>query len=194
MECITCALCIDACDEIMDKIGKPRGLIDYMALRDETAERAGAQPKSVWRHIFRPRTILYFTLWAGIGVALIVALFVRSPFDLNVSPVRNPLFVTMSDGAIRNTYEVRLRNKQHDARSFSFAVEGADGLVVAVEGAPSAIAEVPADETLSRRLYVTAPAGSEIATQATTQLDLVVRDEVDGTTASVGTIFHGKGE
>ena len=40
LECITCALCIDACDDIMDKIGKPRGLIDYMALTDETRERA----------------------------------------------------------------------------------------------------------------------------------------------------------
>ncbi|QIR84825.1 cytochrome c oxidase accessory protein CcoG [Paracoccus sp. AK26] len=194
MECITCALCIDACDEIMDKIGKPRGLIDYMALKDETAERAGAQPKSVWRHIFRPRTILYFTLWSGIGVALIVALFMRSPFDLNVSPVRNPLFVTMSDGAIRNTYEVRLRNKQHDDRDFSFAVEGADGLTVAVEGAAAGIVRVPADETLGSRLYVTAPAGSDLAARATTPLNLVVRDEVDGMTASVGTIFHGKDE
>ena len=108
--------------------------------------------------------------------------------------MRNPLFVTMSDGAIRNTYEVRLRNKQHDARDFSFAVEGAEGLAVAIEGSPSGTVEVPADETLSRRLYVTAPAGSDLATSATTSLDLVVRDELDGTTATVGTIFHGKGE
>lgn len=194
MECITCALCIDACDEIMDKIGKTRGLIDYMALKDETAERAGAAPKSVWRHILRPRTILYFTLWAGIGIGLVVALFVRSPLDLNVSPVRNPLFVTMSDGAIRNTYEVRLRNKQHEPRPFSFAVEGAEGVIVAIEGAASGAVEVPADQTLSRRLYVTAPAGSDLASGETTSLDLVVRDDTDGTTATVGTVFHGRGQ
>jgi polyferredoxin len=42
LECITCALCIDACDDIMDKVGKPRGLIDYMALTDE-AQRARGQ-------------------------------------------------------------------------------------------------------------------------------------------------------
>jgi cytochrome c oxidase accessory protein FixG len=41
LECITCALCIDACDDIMAKIGKPRGLIDYIALTDETREREG---------------------------------------------------------------------------------------------------------------------------------------------------------
>lgn len=41
LECITCALCIDACDDVMARIGKPRGLIDYMALKDESAERPG---------------------------------------------------------------------------------------------------------------------------------------------------------
>src|SRR5690606_13171468 len=127
LECITCALCIDACDEVMDKIGKPRGLIDYMALKDETAERSGAAPKPVLKHILRPRTMLYFTLWAGIGVALVVALFLRSPFDLNVTPVRNPLYVTMADGAIRNTYALRLRNKQGAERDFAVSVTGSDG-------------------------------------------------------------------
>ncbi len=64
MACITCALCIDACNDIMDKIGKPRGLIDYMALKDETAERAGSPPKPLMAHILRLRTMLY-TLWAA---------------------------------------------------------------------------------------------------------------------------------
>jgi polyferredoxin len=54
LACITCALCIDACNDVMDKIGKPRGLIDYLALTDETSERAGNPPKSVWKHVFRP--------------------------------------------------------------------------------------------------------------------------------------------
>ena len=65
-----------------------RGLIDYMALKDEAMERAGGHPTRVWRHVFRPRTIMYTTLWAGIGVALIVALFLRDPFGLNITPVR----------------------------------------------------------------------------------------------------------
>jgi polyferredoxin len=44
MACITCGLCIDACDEVMDRIGKPRGLIGYLALSDEVRERAGKPP------------------------------------------------------------------------------------------------------------------------------------------------------
>ena len=82
LECITCALCIDACDEIMEKIGKPRGLIDYMALSDEGRERAGEPPRNIWRHILRPRTILYTSLWSLVGLGLVFALFIRPVIDL----------------------------------------------------------------------------------------------------------------
>ncbi|MDO9527073.1 MAG: cytochrome c oxidase accessory protein CcoG, partial [Gemmobacter sp.] len=94
LACITCGLCIDACNDTMDRIGKPRDLISYLALTDEIAERGGKEPKSVWKHVFRPRTIMYTVLWAGVGAAMIVALFVRSDIDINVTPVRNPTFVT----------------------------------------------------------------------------------------------------
>ncbi len=85
LECITCALCIDACDEMMEKVGKPRGLIDYMALSDEASERSGNAPKNIWKHILRPRTILYTTLWSLVGIGLVVALFMRSDIDLTVA-------------------------------------------------------------------------------------------------------------
>ncbi|MDO5612072.1 MAG: cytochrome c oxidase accessory protein CcoG [Paracoccus sp. (in: a-proteobacteria)] len=192
LECITCALCIDACDEIMDKIGKPRGLIDYMALRDETAERAGGAPKPIIRHILRPRTLLYFTLWAGIGVALVVALFMRSPFDLSVSPVRNPVFVPLSDGSIRNTYEVRMRNKQHEARPFAVTIDGAEGLIVTLEGVQGNVVTVAADETYLQRVYVTAPADSQMARAGQQRIEMVVTDTTDDISASTSTVFHGR--
>jgi cytochrome c oxidase accessory protein FixG len=122
LECITCALCIDACDDIMDKIGKPRGLIDYIALTDETRERAGKAPRPIWKHIFRLRTIIYTTLWSTVGIGLTVALFIRSDIDVTVAPVRNPQFVTLSDGSIRNTYDVRIRNMTHQPTDFAITV------------------------------------------------------------------------
>ena len=61
----------------MDKIGKPRDLIGYFALQDEKPERAGGQAKNIWKHVFRPRTILYTVLWAAVGIGLVVALFLR---------------------------------------------------------------------------------------------------------------------
>ena len=41
LECITCALCIDACDDVMGKIGRPRGLIDYDSIANDERRREG---------------------------------------------------------------------------------------------------------------------------------------------------------
>ena len=193
LECITCALCIDACNEVMDRIGKPRGLIDYMALKDETAERDGHPPKNVWKHIFRPRTILYTTLWSAIGVALIVALFIRSPIDINVTPERNPLYVTLSDGAIRNTYTLRLRNKHGDDRPFVISYASDAQLDMALEGFDTLEVVVPADATFTQRLYVTAPAGSSAAKAERTDIRLWISDSVGGDRVYADTVFNGAG-
>ncbi|WP_405050594.1 cytochrome c oxidase accessory protein CcoG [Sediminimonas sp.] len=193
LECITCALCIDACDDVMERIGKPRGLIDYMALTDETRERAGHPPKPVWQHVFRPRTILYTVLWALVGVGLIVALFVRSDIGLTVAPVRNPTYVTMSDGAIRNTYDVRLRNKHGEERMFNLAVKGDPSLRLQIEGTPYSAVPVPADSTLQQRVYVTAPARSDPAMSERVDIRIWVEDNANGDRVYKDSIFNGKG-
>ena len=193
MECITCALCIDACDEVMDRIGKPRGLIDYMALKDETAERAGGKPKDIWKHIFRPRTVFYTTLWVGIGIAMVVAIFLRSPIGFNVTPVRNPLYVTLADGSIRNTYEIRLHNKHGEARPFHISITADEPLVVALEGQEQTVVNVPADATATQRVYVTAAPGSKPATTGRTEMRIWVVDLTEATDrVHTDTVFNGK--
>jgi cytochrome c oxidase accessory protein FixG len=192
MACITCGLCIDACNDIMDKIGKPRDLIGYMALTDEVRERAGETPKSVWSHVFRPRTMLYTVLWAGVGIGLVVALFLRSPIDVSVTPVRNPTFVTLSDGSIRNAYDLRLRNMQGTDAQFTINVTSAARLETALEGVEGLTVTVPANETMQQRVYLTAAAGSEAAAADRTEVRLWIAEE--GTTNRVhhDTIFNGK--
>ncbi len=215
MECITCALCIDACDDVMARIGRPRGLIDYLALDDEppTAPRqsaavaglaeapagdvAGAtqppwQPKPLWQHIFRPRTIFYTTAWAAIGVALVVALFIRPEIDMTIAPVRNPTFVTLSDGSIRNAYDIRLRNKHGEARDFRLSQVGDTGLQLALEGALDRVVEVPADASRLQRVYVIAPPQTRAAGQSRSDLRLWVEDITSGERAYGNTIFNGK--
>jgi len=194
LECITCALCIDACDEVMDRIGKPRGLIDYMALKDEAAERAGGKPANIWKHIFRPRTLMYTALWSGIGIAMVVALFMRSPIGFNLTPVRNPLYVTLADGTIRNTYEIRLHNKHHDNRPFQISVASDDPLTISMEGEPTPVVTVPADGTSTQRIYVTAAPGSRPALAQRTPMRIWVVD-LTKTNDRVhnDTIFNGTG-
>jgi len=192
LECITCALCIDACDEIMEKIGKPRGLIDYMALTDEANERAGKPKIPVWKHVFRLRTMIYTALWAAIGVGLVVLLFIRSDIDMTVSPVRNPQYVTLSDGTVRNTYDVRIRNMQHDETSFAFSLTSETALDMEVEGAEGLSVTVPADTTQSHRVYVTAGPDSPAGNRERTEFRLWLEDEASGTRTSTDTVFNGR--
>ena len=193
MECITCALCIDACDDVMDKIGKPRGLIDYLALSDEMAERAGAKPVPLWRHVLRPRTILYTVMWLAIGFGLVYALFIRSDIELTVSPVRNPTYVLQSDGAIRNIYDVRLRNKSGDERQFHLSLTSDEILRIELEGKEASLSlNVPADTTVLQRVYITARPQDNAAVQDSTALRLWVEDVDSGNRANQSTIFNGK--
>ena len=193
MECITCALCIDACDEIMDKIGKPRGLIDYLALSDEPAERAGAAPRPIWQHVFRLRTIIYAAMWSLMGIGLVYALFIRSSIELTVSPVRNPTFVVQSDGAIRNIYDVRLRNKSGDDQQFRLSLTSDEVLRIELEGREGQLVfPVPADSTVLQRVYVTAKAEDPAATAHTTDLRFWVEDVGTGSRASQATTFNGR--
>jgi cytochrome c oxidase accessory protein FixG len=194
LACITCGLCIDACNDVMDKVGKPRDLIGYLALSDEVAERAGQPQKSVWKHVFRPRTILYTVLWAGVGVALVVLLFLRVDMDMSVSPIRNPTHVVLSDGSVRNAYEVRLRNMTNETRAFTLSVTGPQGFDVALEGSQDNTVEVAPDEQLNQRVYLTAPAGTPAASATRTDLRLWAEDTGVKERMFADTNFNGQGE
>jgi len=192
LECITCALCIDACDDMMQKIGKPRGLIDYLALSDETLERAGNPPRSIWKHIFRPRTILYTTLWSVVGLGLVFALFIRSDIDVTVAPVRNPTYVTLSDGSIRNTYEVRIRNMHGEDRPFRVSITGDLTMNVELEGTIYDSLTVSADEMKIQKVYIIAPPGSDAAESERVDVRIWIEDLINGDRAYKDTIFNGR--
>lgn len=192
MECITCALCIDACDDVMAKIGQPRGLIDYLALSDQPEERAGKPPKSIWKHILRPRTVLYTVLWSLIGFGLVFALFIRADIDLTVEPVRNPTFITLSDGSIRNTYTIRLRNKHGEPREFRMSLTSDQVLRIALEGTTRNVITVAPDSSTIQRVYVTARPQDGAATTAHTDMRFWVEDVQSGERAHRDTTFNGK--
>jgi len=194
LECITCALCIDACDDMMTKIGKPRGLIDYLAFSDMEREKAGQAPRSLFKHVFRLRTLLYTSLWGAVGLALLVALLVRTDIGLSVSPVRNPTFIVLSDGSVRNAYDVRMRNMQGDDMTFALSVEAiADDLIVEMEGIDGTEVLAAADETTKVRLYITSPKGSEFTTSDSSPVRVRIENVETGTTSFTDTVFNGRG-
>jgi polyferredoxin len=194
MECITCGLCIDACDEVMDRIGKPRGLIGYLALSDEIRERKGETPIPVAKHVFRPRTMLYTVLWAGIGVGLIVALFLRTDIDMSISPIRNPTHVVLSDGSVRNAYDIRLRNMSNEPRQFFLTVADQPSIRLTIQGAGGQLVTVAPDQQVTQRVYLTAPPGTTAARDSSSPVRIWA--SVPGDTARIysETIFNGRGQ
>jgi cytochrome c oxidase accessory protein FixG len=163
ISCITCALCIDACDRVMNEVGRPRGLIDYLTLEDGTREQAGGHPRPAWKALLRPRTVVYFLIWGGIGLGLLFALGARSHIDISAAADRNPPYMLMSDGSVRNAFTVKLRNMQSRPRTMRVALEGLPGAQMWTDetsrddAARTVERTVPADETAVLRLYVIAP-------------------------------------
>ena len=194
LACITCALCIDACDDVMDKIDKPRGLIDYITLEEADSERAGNPVAPVWKSIFRPRVILYTVLWSAIGIGLVAALILRTDITIAVEPVRNPINVTLSDGSIRNAYELRLRNMTGAEREYRIAVAGSTDVTLELQGFEGTVVTVPADTTFRQRVYLTAPPESAAAASSLLQLAISVEDTATGATASESAAFRGRQE
>ncbi len=165
LECITCALCIDACDAVMARTGKPKGLISYATLRDYNANIQGVRAPTTWRSFVRPRTFVYFGLWAAIGLAMIYFLLARDRLDINVLHDRNPVFVKLSDGSIRNGYTVKILNMVAKPRTFRLSVLGLPGAVMTRAGsdeAPGAQITVSAapDRLRALKVYVKVARGA----------------------------------
>ncbi len=161
--CITCALCIDACDKVMAQIGRPRGLIDYCTLDDAAIEKAGGTAKPLLKTLFRPRTLAYLSIWTAIGVAMLFSLGARTRLDLSVQQDRNPIYVQLSDGAIRNNYTVKVRNMETRPRKILLKVSGLEDAKMWTQDGSRETAShqvevsVEPDSVLKVRLFVAAP-------------------------------------
>ncbi len=154
LECIQCALCIDACNEIMDKVGRPRGLIAYDTVRNLEMEPHGAAPIK----LFRPRVVLYASAIAVVGAIMLTALVLRPNLEVSILHDRNPLYVKLSDGGIRNGYTIKLLNKLYEPHSFHLALAGLPGATLTVVGqehAAQPVITVPPDQLQALRAYVT---------------------------------------
>ncbi|MGI9351350.1 MAG: cytochrome c oxidase accessory protein CcoG [Rhizobiaceae bacterium] len=188
MECITCALCIDACDGVMQKLGLEKGLISYATLNDYDANMALAgasknihEPKIVpanirnkdgklsnrvahfsWSSIFRVRTLVYLAIYCAIGLAIIFSLLMRDRLDVKVLHDRNPQFVMLSDGSIRNGYELKILNMKGEAQQFLITAGGLLSPLISEAGVTSGqsgwiVTDVEPNKLKSVRLFVTMP-------------------------------------
>jgi len=179
LECIQCALCIDACNDIMGKIDRPRGLIGYDTIaKQEVAAHGTTAPL----RIVRARTLLYAALIGLVGAIMLVALLNRTTLEINVLHDRNPPYVLLSDGGIRNGYTVKILNKLHQPREFSLETRGLAGAGLAIVGMEAgAKIRVSTDDLRELRVLVTLPP-TQVARIESNAIPfaLVVRDVASG--------------
>ena len=193
LECIGCALCIDACDEIMDKIGRPRKLIAYDSFTNLKAESHGDR---VPYRLIRPRTMLYAAIFTLVASVMLYGLLTKAVLEVNVVPDRNPLFVEVSGGGIRNGYTVRILNKKHGEHKFAISVTGlkdASLSYVGIEAGEPPVA-VKSDDVRAVKVYVTVPGEEAAQMPSTANIAFIVHDTADGTETTRHTNFRGPGK
>jgi cytochrome c oxidase accessory protein FixG len=158
IECINCGLCIDACDEIMLRVERPKGLIAYDTDEAVLAREQGRKPVYP---LVRARTAYY-----GVALTLVTGLMAwglatRTPVAFEALHDRNPTFVRLHDGAVRNGYTLKIDNRSFEPRKFSVALAGLPGSTMQTPGAaptagPLAVQLEP-NQVLAVRVLVKAP-------------------------------------
>jgi len=186
LECINCGLCADACDEIMDRVGRPRGLISYDT--DAAVEARAAGKPAVYK-LVRPRTLYYAGALALVSALMTWGLTHRSMIDLHVLRDRNPMFVRLHDGSVRDGYTLKIANRSFYSRSFTVSFEGLPGARLKTPGAPATrgdlVLTVEPNTVRSARVFVIAPPAA--ARAASIPAAFTVRDAKE--TARVATVF-----
>ncbi len=127
-ECIGCGACIDACDPVMEKIGKPRGLIRYTT---ENALEKHFGATEVVGHIMRPRIILYTVILILICAATAWSLATRVPLMVDVIRDRSTLSREADDGSIENVYNLKFMNTTEKLQRYRVTVDGLEGVKLA---------------------------------------------------------------
>ncbi|MGH8679707.1 MAG: cytochrome c oxidase accessory protein CcoG, partial [Burkholderiales bacterium] len=119
-ECIGCAACIDGCNQVMDKMGYPRGLIRYDT---ENGLKKHFTPTQEIKRVLRPRVLIYSAVLWAIIFAAGFSLMSRVPVKVDVMRDR----ITTAGGddpVIENVYRLQVMNTSETAQSFTVSVSG----------------------------------------------------------------------
>jgi polyferredoxin len=175
----------------MAKINRPSRLIAYDTDLNVRRRQEG-QPVGI--KLVRGRTILYAVIMVIVAGVMLFSLATREMSGLSVIHDRNPLFVALKDGSIRNAYTVRLLNKALEPRRFVLTIEGLEGAELEIVGATAAAAgrhiiEVGPDRTAEARVLVTRH-GAPLS-EDSVPVTFVITDETTGETARVSDNFRG---
>jgi cytochrome c oxidase accessory protein FixG len=181
MECIACTQCIDACDAIMDRVGRPRGLIRYSS-KEQLAGGA--------RHLLRARTLVYPAVLALVVGALVVAGGDRPAADVWVLRGDGPPFQVLPSGEVSSPVRIRVENRGDELRRYTLTV------VDPVAGAHAIVArprwELAGGASVESPLFVVSPRSAFVAGKR--GLQIVVRDDAGFVHTTDVTVLGPQGE
>ncbi len=164
MECIHCARCIDACNEVMTKVGKQLGLIRYSS----QSVLSGAKPR-----FFRPRVVIYPIILLLVSSALLFMSATHADADIRFIRAKGQPYYTLPTGEISNQIRLRITNRTREPHTYT--VEPAtDGFRIESD---SEIADLAPGETASATLLLTARPEAIVGKGGSFRVPLTIRDD-----------------
>lgn len=207
LECIGCGLCIDACDDIMKKLDRPTGLVAFETFANIDASNAATRAMSPCAarldagmaartapRFIRPRTLVYAAVLSAVVAVMLGAWLLRQTVTLAVIRDRAPLFVSLSDGGIRNGYTVKIANKDRVAGELTLVLESPTRLLLSVQEAqelgPNRFRVTTRGDGITQwRALATLPPGER--TQESTAVTFRLLDARGRTVVSERSVFLG---
>ena len=164
LECVSCTACVDACNDVMVRVGRQPGLI-----RHTSAHAIASAAPAPW---LSPRVAAYAAVWIALVIAVTTLLATR--LDLDVLILRQPgtMYATVAGGDVANFYTVQALNRTRHVTPFSIDVIEPGGATATFLGPPG---QVDPYSVAEARLLVRVPRRS--LTGASTPVKLAVRSQ-----------------
>ncbi len=162
LECVNCTACIDACNSIMTRVKKPKGLIRYASYN---SIKNGVQ------RLFSPRMAGYSVVLTMLVILLTVLLVMRTPVEATILRVPGVMYQELPDGILRNLYNIKVVNKTFQQKSINLR------LIQPVGGSITMVSElvVAEDDLEQSAFFVDLP--QSIMTTTSIPLELEVWSE-----------------
>lgn len=146
MECVGCTQCIDACNGIMESVGKPHGLIRYASENEIEQKQA---------RVLRPRIIAYSVVMVALVAAFVAVLSMRHAVDVNVTRAVGAPFSVLPDGDVSNRLRFRIQNRTGESETYHIEAVRPEGTEIKVVGRPRV--EIGAGKTKRLEAWIVAP-------------------------------------
>jgi cytochrome c oxidase accessory protein FixG len=148
MECIHCTQCADACDVVMDKVGKPRGLVRY-----SSQDELDGKP----RRFLRVRTVIYPLIMVAVWSGLAYALVARRPAQVWLLRPPGAPYMVPAEGRVANLVRIKIQNQSEEPATFTISLPDAHDVELSAAENP---VTVVAQQQAVASIVLTAPLSS----------------------------------